>query len=80
VANLPVVIRSAALTIKSSINTKLEHSQALDLRDNYTFATNRKHDQSNEWLRAINLQRYACLIYGSTPSSPKPGQKVVVIA
>ena len=77
-ANLPVVIRGAALT-SVSIDTKLEHSQLLDLRDNCAFATKRRYDQGNEWLRAIDLQRYACLIYGSTRSSPKQGQEVALV-
>lgn len=80
-ANLPAVIRSPVLTFKSvPFNAGSEHAQLLDWLNKYTSATERKYDESNEWLRVIYLQRYACLIYGSSRSSPKPGQKVAVVA
>jgi hypothetical protein len=74
-ANLPALIRGAVPLKSVSFIAAWEHVRS---REGYASANEREHDDSDDCLR--NLQRHACLIYGSPHSSPKLGQKVVIVA
>jgi hypothetical protein len=80
-ANLPAVIRSAVLAFKTvPSDPGSEHAQLVNCLNRPAFAPQRTYDENKEWSRVINLQRYACLVYGSARSSPKMGQKVMIVA
>jgi hypothetical protein len=56
----------------------MKSERALDVQRNYISGIGSTDDE-NELLRAINLQRYACLIYGLPRCLPKLGQKVAIV-
>ena len=77
--NLPAVIRDARLTFKNDVSKGgSEHPQLLEgMRGAIGGAPSLAYIEE---CNLANLQRYACLIYGSSRSPPRLGRKVTVIA